>query len=299
VDHWGTDERELVRRCRDGSEAAYAELVRLHRPRLYNLAFRLVADRETAEDVVQETFLAAFKAIDRFEPKPSLAPWLNTIAVRIAKRAAERGRARPKASLDLIGAAGDSPLALIQPIELDPAAHPEAAAEAAELRREVDAVIEALPFNYRSAVVLRFVMGLDYAAAAQTMNVPLNTYKSHLLRGTKLLRAGLARQLEPPAAPIVEVAGNGHGAGLDVEIVRAQAAVGRSAGKRLARQLEPPSAPIVEVAGTGHGAGRDADMVRAQAGVGRPAVGRSAGSPTGPVELEGAAIPRRASSVKS
>jgi RNA polymerase sigma-70 factor (ECF subfamily) len=294
VDHWGTDERELVRRCRDGSEAAYAELVRLHRPRLYNLAFRLVADRETAEDVVQETFLAAFKAIDRFEPKPSLAPWLNTIAVRIAKRAAERGRARPKASLDLIVAAGDSPLALIQPIELDPAAHPEAAAEAAELRREVDAVIEGLPFTYRSAVVLRFVMGLDYAVAAQTMNVPLNTYKSHLLRGTKLLRAGLARQLEPPAAPIVEVAGNGHGAGLDVEIVRAQAGVGRPAGNALAPQLEPPAVQIVEVAGNGRGVGLDVEKARAQAAVKRPAA-----SPNGPVELEGAAIPRRASSVKS
>ena len=273
MDDWGTDERELVRRCRDGSEAAYAELVRLHRPRLYNLAFRLVGDRETAEDVVQETFLAAFKAIDRFEPKPSLAPWLNTIAVRIAKRVAERGRARPKASLDRLVDADVSPLALIQPIELDPAADPQAAAEAAELRREVGAVIEGLPFSYRTAVVLRFVMGLDYAAAAQTMNVPLNTYKSHLLRGTKLLRAGLVRQLEPPplppAVPIVEVAGNGHGAGLDVELVRTQTAVGP-------------------------GAGLDVELVRTHGAVGRPA-----GSPTGAVELEGAAIPRRASGLES
>ena len=277
MDDWGTDERELVRRCRDGSEAAYAELVRLHRPRLYNLAFRLVGDRETAEDVIQETFLAAFKAIDRFEPKPSLAPWLNTIAVRIAKRAAERGRARPNASLDRLAAADDPSSALLQPIELDATADPEAAAEAAELRREVGAVIEGLPFSYRSAVVLRFVMGLDYAAAAQTMNVPLNTYKSHLLRGTKLLRAGLTRQLEAPpeppadstAMPIVDAAGNGHGAGLDVELMRTQAAVGP-------------------------GAGLDVELMRTRTSVGLPV-----GNPAGPVELEGAAIPRRASSLES
>ena len=233
MNDWGSDERELVRRCREGSEAAYAELVRQHRPRLYSLAFRLIGDRETAEDVVQETFLAAFKAIDRFQPKPSLAPWLNTIAVRIAQRVAERGRSRPKASLDRLVAGGDSLLALSQPVEFDPASDPHAVAEAGELRRTVAAAIEGLPFTQRAAVVLRFVMGLDYAAAAQTMGVPLNTYKSHLLRGTKVLRTELARQLEPGTAPTVgstaistvapaaEASGNGYASGVGVERRRA------------------------------------------------------------------------------
>jgi RNA polymerase sigma-70 factor (ECF subfamily) len=289
VDDRGTDERELVRRCRDGSEAAYAELVRLHRPRLYNLAFRLVGDRETAEDVLQETFLAAFKAIDRFEPKPSLAPWLNTIAVRIAKRAAERGRARPNASLDRLTAADDPFTAVLQPIELDPAADPQAAAEAAELRREVDSVIEGLPFSYRTAVVLRFVMGLDYAAAAQTMNVPLNTYKSHLLRGTKLLRTGLARQLEPPGES------------------------GARLAELTATDAEPtePATPVVDVGENGHDAELDTELMRARAAAGRPAgisietartlgaVGLAIESPTGQVALEPAAIPRHASGLES
>jgi len=80
------DERELVRRCREGSESAYAELVRSHRPRLYLLAYRLTGDRETAEDVVQETFLAAFRSIEKVDPRPSLNPWLNTIVLRVAGR---------------------------------------------------------------------------------------------------------------------------------------------------------------------------------------------------------------------
>lgn len=267
MNDWGSDERELVRRCREGSEAAYAELVRQHRPRLYSLAFRLIGDREAAEDVVQETFLAAFKAIDRFQPKPSLAPWLNTIAVRIAQRAAARGRARPKASLDRLVAGGDSLLALSQPVEFDPASDPHAVAEAGELRRAVSTAIEGLPFAQRAAVVLRFVMGLDYAAAAQTMGVPLNTYKSHLLRGTKVLRAELARQLEPEAAPTVgstavstgvsaaEPSGNGYGSGVGVE--RRRASLG---GPRLG---DGPNGP---------------------------------GGPGGATELEGAPAPRRASS---
>ena len=200
------DERELVRRCREGSESAYAELVRSHRPRLYLLAYRLTGDRETAEDVVQETFLAAFRSIEKVDPRPSLNPWLNTIVLRTAGRAASRARSRVGTSLDQatqretrlgpsivagIGAGINEGL-----IDTDPSADPYAAAEAAELRREVAAALNELPFKYRAAVVLRHVMGLEYAEAARELDIPLNTFKSQLLRGTKLLREALLDRLE-------------------------------------------------------------------------------------------------------
>ena len=53
--------------------------MRRHRPRLFSLAYRLTGQRETAEDVVQETFIGAFRTMERFEPRPSLSAWLNTI----------------------------------------------------------------------------------------------------------------------------------------------------------------------------------------------------------------------------
>ena len=220
------DERELVRRCREGSEAAYAELVRSHRPRLYLLAYRLTGDRETAEDVVQETFLAAFRSIEKVDPRPSLSPWLNTIVLRTAGRAASRARSRAGSSLDqatrreaITGSAVDRSLGATL-VDFDPGTDPHASAEAAELRRDLAAAMVDLPFKYRAAVVLRHVMGMDYAEAAREMGVPLNTYKSHLLRGTKLLREALADRLaaEPvpeviPAtihAEPVAIGGNGH-----------------------------------------------------------------------------------------
>lgn len=221
----GRDERELVRRCREGSEAAYAELVRSHRPRLYLLAYRLVGDRETAEDVVQETFLAAFRQIEKVEPRPSLSPWLNTIVLRTAGRAASRRRSRPGPSLDQVVRHHPGSKATAGPslgdgmIDLDPSGDPLAAAEAAELRRDLAAALIDLPFKYRAAVVLRHVMGLDYAEAALQMGVPLNTFKSHLLRGTRLLREALADRLEPRAAkpgpitPTVPAPGHGLGSG--------------------------------------------------------------------------------------
>lgn len=200
VTDWVLDEVELVRRCREGSDAAYAVLVREHRPRLFTLAHRLTGDRATAEDVVQEAFLAAFKAIDRFEPKPSLTAWLNTITVRIARRAASRARARADTSLSTIEGGAEGHLAAARLIDPGLDGNPTAAAESAELRAQVAASIDRLPFNYRAAVVLRFVTGLDYAASAEAMGVPMNTFKSHLLRGTRLLRADLARHLEATQA---------------------------------------------------------------------------------------------------
>ena len=223
------DERELVRRCRDGSEAAYAELVRSHRPRLYLLAYRLTGDRETAEDVVQETFLAAFRSIEKVDPRPSLSPWLNTIVLRTAGRAASRARSRAGSSLDqsthretLTGSSFDHTIGAGL-VDIDPGADPHASAEAAELRRDLAAAMIDLPFKFRAAVVLRHVMGMDYAEAARELDIPLNTYKSHLLRGTKLLRETLTSRLEAmtlatAAVPITAtqlepVVGGGNGNG--------------------------------------------------------------------------------------
>jgi len=136
---------------------------------------------------------------------------LNTIALRTATRAAARQRARPKTSIDAPAfrddgrgaSASDAPtdyLGLAALADTSPEADPQASAEAAELRRAVSAAIGELPFKYRAAVVLRHVMGLDYAEAARALDVPLNTFKSHLLRGTKLLREGLAAELGAPGA---------------------------------------------------------------------------------------------------
>ena len=185
-------EQELVRRCKEGSEAAYAELVRQHRQRLLNLAFRLTNSRETAEDVVQETFLAAFRGMERFTPRPALAPWITTICVRLAGRAGERRSATRIASLDQL-AEMDSPAALTALFGATDGdgRDPHAAAEASELRQALTGAIAALPYKQRAAVVLRFVTGLDYADAAQALDVPLNTYKSHLLRGSRQLREAL------------------------------------------------------------------------------------------------------------
>ena len=120
------------------------------------------------------TFLSAFRQIERFEPRPSLAAWLNTIALRTASRAASASApARTARSMLSIAGAAAPRLGRRRPglADPDPTADPQAAVEAADLRRAVGAAIAALPFKYRAAVVLRHVMGLDDAEAARALDI--------------------------------------------------------------------------------------------------------------------------------
>src|SRR5487761_2082232 len=82
------DERELVRRCAWGSEWAQREVIRTHRPRLYLIAYHLTGHRGIAEGIVEDALVVAFRSLERADPRPSLEPWLNTIVVRTAARAA-------------------------------------------------------------------------------------------------------------------------------------------------------------------------------------------------------------------
>ena len=132
--------------------------------------------------------MAAFRALDRFEPRPSLSAWLNTILIRLAARSASKAQTRPRGSLDAMLATEGGLDGMAMVAGAVPHDDPHAAAETAELRQELARAIASLPFKYRAAVVTRYILGLDYGEAASALEVGLNTYKSHLLRGTRILR---------------------------------------------------------------------------------------------------------------
>lgn len=170
------DERELVRRCAWGSEWAQREVIRTHRPRLYLIAYHLTGHRGIAEGIVEDALVVAFRSLERADPRPSLEPWLNAIVVRTAARAAAR-RSR----------SGARPGAAARPPSTDLAG----------------ALVE-LPFRDRAAVVLRRVVGLENVEAARELELSLETFKRHLLRGTRLLRTVLADRLVPADAAGIE-----------------------------------------------------------------------------------------------
>jgi RNA polymerase sigma-70 factor (ECF subfamily) len=178
----GTDaEAQLVRTAQEGNREAFEQLVRLHADRLYAVVIRVVGDRHEAEEVVQETFLRAWRSLGRFEGRSQFFTWLYRIGVNEAKRTHERRGARPASAPldDAPGQAADERLA------------PHARAEAQDLRHALEAAIMELPMDYRMPLVLRDIEGLSTAEAARVMDLGEAAFKSRLHRARLAVRAAV------------------------------------------------------------------------------------------------------------
>jgi RNA polymerase sigma-70 factor (ECF subfamily) len=175
----GADEHtDLVARARAGSRGAFEDLVRLHADRLYAVVLRVSGDPHEAEEVVQETFLRAWRNIGRFQGRSQFFTWLYRIGVNEARRSQERRRSRPQ----------PAPLADADTQVPDERQAPAARAEAHELRRALQAAILALPLDYRLPLVLRDVEGLSTAQAAAVMELGEAAFKSRLHRARLTVR---------------------------------------------------------------------------------------------------------------
>lgn len=153
---------------------------------LYRAALRLTRRPADAEDLVQETYLKAFRAVDRFEPGTNLRAWLFTILHNTARNRA-RDRARDTVSIDseIVDRAADAP---------PPGGRSAAASETPEslllretLAPELQAAIDALPEAFRQAVWLRDVEEFSYAEIAEMLSIPLGTVMSRISRGRHML----------------------------------------------------------------------------------------------------------------
>lgn len=175
------DDRELVRRASAGDGAAFEQLIELHGRRTYRMLVRVVGDPTEAEDVLQEAFLKAWRALPRFRGDAQFATWFYRIAVNEANRRFARERRRRALPLE-------ETLAEVP----DLAAGPAALAESSELQELVGRCIDELPPQYRAAVVLRDIEGLTNEEAAAALGLTVRNLKSRLHRG----RMGIRRMLE-------------------------------------------------------------------------------------------------------
>jgi RNA polymerase sigma-70 factor (ECF subfamily) len=167
-------ERTLVRAAQRGDHAAVEALFRAHWPACHRAAWLVTRDAAAAEDIAQEAFLAAIGALDRFDRRRPLGPWLRTI---VARRAIDLLRAR--AVRREVDAA---------PLDLAPAPP-----DPAPLRPSDDvlAAVAALPDEQRAVVVLRHLLDLSPSEIAGVLGVPVGTVNSRLRRGLDALRAPL------------------------------------------------------------------------------------------------------------
>jgi RNA polymerase sigma-70 factor (ECF subfamily) len=155
-----------------------AEMLPHLRP-LFGAAYRMAGNAHDAEDLVQETFLRAHRAFDRFVPGSNARAWLHTILHRVWTDAYRRKKRRP----ETVELTGEGPAT---------GAPQEALASG---REDLERALRALPEAFRVAVVLRDVQELSYAEIAEALGVPIGTVMSRIHRGRALLREALAGRI--------------------------------------------------------------------------------------------------------
>lgn len=183
------EEADLVKALQAGDQAAYVQMVERYSPTIYNLALRMMGTREEAEEVLQETFLSAFRSVGRFEGRSQLGTWLYRIAYNAAMMRLRR-RQLPVTSID---AASQNEDGEIVPRQLvDWGALPDELLLSAELRRVLDAAVAALPEGLRSVFVLREIEGLSTTETAQVLGLSEANVKVRLHRARLALRERLS-----------------------------------------------------------------------------------------------------------
>jgi RNA polymerase sigma-70 factor (ECF subfamily) len=170
--HGGSEERGLIRAAQDGSEEALERLFRSHWPRAHRAAYLVVHDAAAAEDIAQESFLAAIRALDRFDWRRPFAPWLHRIVVN---RAIDWSRAR------------------VLRREVSQSAEPAAdrSTIATDHFGDLEAALWDLTAEHRAVVVLRYLLDYSPGEIARMLGVPRGTVNSRLRRALDRLASTL------------------------------------------------------------------------------------------------------------
>ena len=182
------EETELVRKARDGDRRSFDRLVEIHLPQVWATVWRMLRHREDTEDVTQDVFVAAHRALSGFRGDSKFSTWLHRIAVSRALNHVERAEEKMRrASEPLEPQAMNGPRAIGTPLD---------ALEAKELMRRLAECLERLPSAWRAVLALRDAENNTYEHIAETLQVELGTVRSRLARA----RASLKNCVEGKAA---------------------------------------------------------------------------------------------------
>jgi len=177
----GPDDADLARDAAGGSERAYAELVARHKDSLYRLLRRHLGDPEEAREAVQEAFIAAWRALGRYDASRPFGAWLRTIAINKAR---DRGRRRAFRRLFF----GDRPLEHSEAQERpDPAVDAEEALIERDRLAALDRAIARLPASLKEALLLTAIEGHSQQEAAAILGVSIKSVETRVYRARRML----------------------------------------------------------------------------------------------------------------
>lgn len=185
----------LVERVQAGERQAFDLLVVKYQRRLMRLISRIVHDPAEAEDVVQETFIKAYRAIRHFRGEAAFYTWLYRIGINTAKNflASQSRRTPTSTDSDAEQAASFDSGEQLRDINT-----PESVLASQQIARTVNAAMDALPLDLRTAIVLREIEGLSYEEIADIMSCPIGTVRSRIFRARDVIAQRLRPLFEMP-----------------------------------------------------------------------------------------------------
>src|SRR5512134_275646 len=184
----------LVERVKRGDSRAFEMLVVKYQRRIERLIGRMVRDADIVQDIAQETFIRAYRALPKFRGESAFYTWLYRIAVNTAKKTLVEMKRDPVVIESSMSAAGeDDEETYRAERELTDGATPEAVLASKEIAQTVNAAIEALSDELRQAITLREIEGASYEEIAELMNCPIGTVRSRIFRA----REAIAQKLRP------------------------------------------------------------------------------------------------------
>jgi len=184
---------QVIERFKRGDRRAFEMLVVKYQRRIERLIARMVRDTDLVEDIAQETFIRAYRALPQFRGESAFYTWLYRIAVNSAKKALADFKRDPLVSESALRSSDEGEETSRAENELTDGETPEALLASKEIAGVVNAAIEALSEDLRQAITLREIEGLSYEEIAEVMNCPIGTVRSRIFRA----REAIATRLRP------------------------------------------------------------------------------------------------------
>jgi RNA polymerase sigma-70 factor (ECF subfamily) len=183
----------LVERARGGDARAFEMLVVRYRRRIERLLGRMTRDEGLIQDLAQETFLRAWRALPQFRGESAFYTWLYRIAVNTARKSLAESRRDPVLTESQLAPAGDEEETFRPELEPTSVDTPEGVLASRQIAAAVNAAVDRLSEDLRQAVLLREIEGLSYEEIAEIMNCPVGTVRSRIFRA----REAIAQRLRP------------------------------------------------------------------------------------------------------
>jgi RNA polymerase sigma-70 factor, ECF subfamily len=179
------DENILIQEAKGGNLDSFNRLVLAYQDMVYNHAYRMIGEEETADDAAQTTFISAYNHLNSFRGG-SFKAWLLRIVTNACYDELRRRKRRPTVPLEPLDDTGEE----VESVHwmIDPTDQPEEQVERAELQNAIQHCLDHLPDEFRATVLLVDIQGLDYFEASRVINKPIGTIKSRLARARLRLR---------------------------------------------------------------------------------------------------------------